>query len=111
MARTSKSNKYAVLWLNHSGMNADDIATELGMELKQVVSVLEKNINTTSENSVKTTSEPVSTTPKDLMIRHTSNKKTNSVAIMTKEASELSDSKRNQTTNPNIQKHIFRPNG
>jgi hypothetical protein len=110
MARTSKVNKYAILWLNHSGMNPDDIATELSIDLKQVASVLEKNINVTSENSVKTKTEPVSVS-KDLMIRHTASKKTNSVAIMTKEASELNDAKKNTSAHPNIQKHIFRPNG
>lgn len=115
MARLNKSQKYAILWLNSTGMSIDDISTELDIGVKQVNGVLEKNTNVVSQNNIQTKSEPVGqnkTSSKDLMIRHTSAKKTNSVAIMTKEASELNDHARSQNqTNPNIQKNIFRPNG
>jgi DNA-binding transcriptional regulator GbsR (MarR family) len=116
MARLNKSQKYAILWLNSTGMSVDDISRELELEIKQINNVLEKNINVLSEAVIPTKAEPVNQNPKtsskDLMIRHTAAKKTNSVAIMTKEASEINDHARNQNQmNPNIQKNIFRPNG
>jgi hypothetical protein len=116
MARLNKTQKYAILWLNSTGMSVDDISTELSLENKQINSVLEKNVNLANNASIPTKAEPVGQntkqSSKDLMIRHTSAKKTNSVAIMTKEASEVNDHARQQyQTNPNIQKNIFRPNG
>jgi len=83
------------------------------MEIKQIERVLEKSQNTTQTNSIETGSSPVKKPmSKDLMIRHTSAKRNNSVAIMTKEASEINDQAKKQNfTHPNTQKNIFRPNG
>jgi hypothetical protein len=115
MARTSKLHQYAIYWLNSQGSSIDSIATELDLTDKQVAKVLEKNNSVNETNNIKTNSGPVNsikTSSKDLMIRHTSAKKNNSVAIMTKEASEVNDqAKKNNQTHPNLQKNIFRPNG
>jgi transcriptional antiterminator len=115
MARTSKLHQYAIYWLNSQGSSIDSIATELDLTDKQVAKVLEKNNSVNETNNIKTNSSPVNsikTSSKDLMIRHTSAKKNNSVAIMTKEASEVNDqAKKNNQTHPNLQKNIFRPNG
>jgi hypothetical protein len=115
MARTSKAHEYAIYWLNSQGLTADSIATELGLTDKQVAKALEKNNNVNETNNIKTNSSPVNSSKvssKDLMIRHTSAKKNNSVAIMTKEASEVNDqAKKTNQAHPNLQKNIFRPNG
>jgi hypothetical protein len=113
MARTNKTQQYAILWLNSTGKDYTEIAKELDLELKQVQRVLEKSRNVNQQSSVKTTSE-VAKKPasKDLMIRHTSAKRNNSVAIMTKEASEVNDhAKKVNQAHPNTNKNIFRPNG
>lgn len=112
MGRLNKTQQYAILWLNSQKKNVVEICKELALEEKQVSRVLEKSINVQSEPSVKTASETVKRpSSKDLMIRHTSAKKSNSVAIMTKEASEVNDSaKKSSNYNPKTQKHIFRPN-
>ena len=113
MARTNKTQQYAILWLNSTGKDYENIAKELGLELKQIQRVLEKSINVNQQSSVQTTSETVKQpTSKDLMIRHTSAKRNNSVAIMTKEASEVNDhAKKVNQSHPNTDKNIFRPNG
>jgi len=116
MARISKAHEYAVYWLNSQGLTTDSIATELDLTDKQVAKVLEKNNSVNETNNIKTNSSPVNsikTSSKDLMIRHTSAKKNNSVAIMTKEASKRLMIKQRKITKliPNLQKNIFRPNG
>jgi hypothetical protein len=116
MARISKLHQYSIYWLNSQGNTVDSIADELSLETKQVSRVLEKANVINSDNSIKTTSGPVAEvsrlTSKDLMIRHTAAKKNNSVAIMTKEASEMNDnSKKTNSAHPNTDKNIFRPNG
>jgi transcriptional antiterminator len=115
MARTSKLHQYSTYWLNSQGLSVSSIATELDLTDKQVSKILEKNNSVNETNNIKTNSSPVNsskTSSKDLMIRHTSAKKNNSVAIMTKEASEVNDeAKKNNKTHPNLQKNIFRPNG
>lgn len=113
MARLNKSQQYAIMWLNGLGKNNEDIAKELSLELNQVDRVLEKAVKPNAENAIPTASEVVKRpSSKDLMIRHTSAKKNNSVAIMTKEASEINDQQKQvNASNPKTQKHIFRPNG
>jgi hypothetical protein len=113
MARMGKVQEYAVRWLNSQGSNNEQIAEELKLTEKQVARVLEKTNEVNKENSIKTNTSPVTKiTSKELMIRHTSAKKNNSVAIMTKEASEMNDqSKKNNQSHPSFQKNIFRPNG
>lgn len=115
MARMSKIQQYAIFWLNSQGSTIENIAEELDLTAKQVSKALEKNNDLNKTNKIKTNSSPVSSTKinsKDLMIRHTAAKKNNSVAIMTKEASEMNDhSKKTNPVHPNLNKNIFRPNG
>lgn len=106
MPKLSKATKYAVQWLNSTGLNNDDIAKELSITAKQVGSILDK-----PEDTVKPTDKSTTAQAKNLMITHTSGKKINSVAIMTKEASELGDAARTNAkpkSNKDV-KGIFRP--
>ena len=96
MARLSKANKYAILWLRSQGKSADAIQKELDVTLKQIESVEPSSKNTQSEPSVKKTS-------KDFMIHETANR-INSVAIMTKEASSMNDNFK-KTNKPNNTKN------
>lgn len=109
--RINKSLGYAINWLSTNGKLPEEIAKELELTTKQVTSYLEKNnIQTSPDLAIK--SSPVKKKSKDLMIRHTRDKKINSVSIMTKEASEINDamrSKLNNSVNKNID-CIFNPN-
>lgn len=118
MSKVNKVQTYAICWLHSLNKSSIEIADELKLTEKQVVGVLEKHTfakNDTTEETIKTATSSVAPkiTPKDLMITHTSAKKTNSVSIMTKEASELGDDMRKKhiaNQIPDAQKGIFRPN-
>lgn len=116
MSRLSKTQNYAILWLNSQGLEALKIADELKLTEKQVLSVLEKGIDKkVSENSsVKTAKSPVNSRSKNLMITQTAGKKTKNVAIMTQEASQINDElKKNYNSSSSRYKEniIYRPNG
>lgn len=117
MARITKSEKYAVLWLNEHGWTTDSIVKELKLTLSQVNSVIKThNQNTkTSNNTIQTSSTPVSTqtNPKNFMITE-SHGGLHKVSVMTKAASEIGDEARKknmQHTNLKSLPHIYRPNG
>jgi hypothetical protein len=104
MAKLSKANKYAILWLNNSGESIDKISAELELSEKQINEVLEANIKTDIVPKPNA---------KSLMITHTSGKKLNNVAIMTKDASAIADKNRKQAESSpgrSQEKNIFRPN-
>lgn len=102
MSKLSKANKYAIQWLDSKGFDKETISKELKVTLAQIDSVLVKNDKELPKTS--------SSNSKNLMITHTSGKKINSVAIMTKEASELGDETRNKIpTKTREVKGIFRP--
>lgn len=109
--KINKSLAYAINWLSTNGKTPEEIGKELELTTKQVTSYLEKNnIQPSPDLAIK--SAPVKKSSKDLMIRHTRDKKINSVSIMTKEASEINDamrSKLSQGSNKNIN-CIFNPN-
>lgn len=93
--KISKVTQYAINWLYHCDNTVDEIAEELKISNKQVTQHIEKNFSEVKNNQLATKSEPVKkSNSKELMIRHTRDKKTNSVAIMTKEASQVNDSLR-----------------
>jgi hypothetical protein len=103
---------YAVYHLMDNGNDAKSISKELGIGLKLVKDVI-SNRPEPQNKSIQTTS--AKTTSKDMMIRETSAKRNKSVAIMTKEASQVNDSFR-QTLNNNVaartsKNAIYRPNG
>lgn len=85
MARLSKANKYAILWLKSQNKSNEEIQKELDVTSKQIESLCsEPTENTKSENNTSRK------TSKDFMIHETANR-VNSVAIMTKEASSMND--------------------
>lgn len=91
----TKNMGYAVLWLSSQGKSVEDISVELGLTKKVVSNVLDKQepAATTPEVSVSKSGLPNSA---ELMIRHTSDKKNNTVTIMTKAASECNDNNKNK---------------
>lgn len=109
--KITKNISYAINWLLSQNKTPIEISEELNLTEKQVISYIEKN-NTTKADDLAVKSSKVKSKSKDLMIRHTSNKKVNNVAIMTKEASEVNDElkKRFNTTSNRNSNHIFKPN-
>lgn len=86
MARITKPQTYAALWLRDQGKTNEEIAEELSITTKQVAGVMSKH-----PQDLQPKQEVVTRTSKDFMIRKTSAKENNTVAIMTKEASEMND--------------------
>jgi len=105
MPKLNKTQKYAIQWLHSTGLSSDAIAKELNVTTEQVASLVPK---------VEIVASPTTATipsAKDLMITHTSGKKINSIAIMTKEASQIGDESK-KSAPPQInedKKGIFRP--
>lgn len=102
MAKLSKVNKYAILWLKSQGLSTEVIQKELGVTQKQVESVEPTPQKVQTESSGRKTS-------KDFMIHETANR-VNSVAIMTKEASTMNDDfkKANKPNNNRNQNNIHK---
>jgi len=103
---------YAVYHLMDAGKDAKAISKELGIGIKLVKDIISGRPEPQNQ-AIKTTS--AKTTSKDMMIRETSAKRTKSVAIMTKEASQINDSFR-QSLDSHIaartsKNAIYRPNG
>lgn len=107
----SKSDVYAIYHLVDAGKEAKFISKELGLGVKLVNDTISQR-GQTKNDSIKTTSSKV--TNKDMMIRQTSVKGTNSVAIMTKEASQVNDSFKQKLSGEIISRTsrnaIYRPN-
>lgn len=113
MAKVNQTQIYAIRWLNYEGKTVEFIATELDLTEKQVLNIIEKYSSTKTAETDKVKTVTSSIKSKDLMITKTAAKNHNSVAIMTKEASELNDAmKKNPRpdTRSDAQKGIFRPN-
>jgi transcriptional regulator len=90
--------KYASLWLKHTGLNETEIADKLGTDIDNVLLwIREDNLKTSKKSP---------------FINETFGKKTKNVSIMTKEASQQSDANRSSVKQENrFDKNIFRPNG
>lgn len=84
----NQNDIYAIYYLSDNGKDAKSISKELDIGIKLVKDVLSDR-PTENNKKIKTTSSKISS--KDMMIRETSAKGTKSVAIMTKEASEIND--------------------
>jgi DNA-binding transcriptional regulator GbsR (MarR family) len=116
MARTNKTQIYAIQWLQNQGKSVEEISEELKITPKQVSSVLEKNSNVNKNGatikSAKSSAASIIKS-KDLMITRTSSKGDNTVAIMTREASELNDENkkahRASINHNTVQQSIYRP--
>ena len=108
--RLNKTQKYAINWLVSQDTEIKEIVKELKLQIACVQSYIDKHLKE-QKASIKEhqNSEVAKITSKDLMIRHTSNKSNNTVAIMTKEASEINDSNRKkQSAKVRDTSHIFR---
>lgn len=99
MAKISKNNMYAIKYLVSQGQTAEQIAEELNLSIDNIQSFI------VSENLI-----PKQPTAKDLMINKTAVKKTNSVSIMTQEASMMNDHNRAKYDQQKKNNgHIFQP--
>lgn len=105
--KLNKTQSYAIQYLLTQNKNAMEIATELKLPVDSVQKYIEKHQIASKDNNIPATTSKV--TASDLMIRHTRDKKTNSVAIMTKEASELADASKQKNTPKPSSDHIYRP--
>jgi hypothetical protein len=113
MTNNDKMIMYSILWLRSLSKTDQEIIEELELTPTKYKNYNKKILqmypdqtaiveNNTKTNNVQNISVD------NLMIRHTSSKKDNTVSIMTKEASEVADSKRN-INHRNQNKNIFRP--
>lgn len=110
MARITKTQKYAILWLQSQNLTIEDIQKELKLDSKQIISVIK---NTIIKSTTEHTVQENKITSKDLMIRN-SQSGTRNVAIMTKAASEMNDENKKLNYSNNRVKpstHIYRPHG
>jgi hypothetical protein len=117
MKKKDNSLMYAALYLESQNMSVEDIGEELNLTNQSVRNLLKsskkpkKEVQESSNKKIKTTSAPVNS--KNLMITKTESKKINSVAIMTKAASEVNDEFRkglSETVSRTSKDAIFRPN-
>ncbi len=97
MSKISNVKKYAAQWLKHTGLSNEDIAKEIKVSSSDLMEIFQESDSNPARSN------------KNLMITHTAGKKVNSVAIMTKEASESVDAVRNSIVQSRDQKGIFRP--
>lgn len=115
MAKTNKSQQYAIQWLDSQKLSISEISKELNVSEDIVSKVLEKHkqTNNKEETNIKTGSSSTSSgRSKNLMINQTSVKKNKSVMIMTPEASMNNDEARKNTVGKGKinESAIFRPN-
>lgn len=101
MAKISKTKQYAIKYLSDYGKKSpEEISSELKLPLAEVIKVV-------GESQPKSKSKDKTA---DLMIRHTSSKKTNTVSIMTEGAAQLSDEfVKNMNTQKTNVNYIHRP--
>jgi DNA-binding transcriptional regulator GbsR (MarR family) len=101
MKKLSKNSIYAIKYLFSQGMSADKISEETGLSINNVSIIIEEEIKSKTETKQ---------TAKDLMINETAVKRTNSVSIMTKEASMINDHDRTKNKHKqDSSQHIFNP--
>jgi hypothetical protein len=100
--KNQKIYKYAVSWLKSIGHKPNEIITELEID-EATLKALSEDIENPSNGK-----EPL---VKKMMTSNTTNKK-NNITVMSKEASELTDSLKKNTvsTNRNTSEFIFKPN-
>lgn len=109
--KITKQISYAINWLISQNKTIKEISEELNITEKQIITYMEKN-NITQADRLAIKSSKAQSKSKDLMIRHTSHKKVNNVAIMTKEASEVNDELKKKLNNQSNRNSncIFKPN-
>lgn len=87
--KLNRSQQYAIKWMVSQGDEVTQIVKELKISKDVVTKFIEKNCQPNTKNSIQTKSGPIKA--KDLMIRQTASKGNNTVAVMTKEASQTGD--------------------
>jgi len=111
MSKTSKLHQYAVLWLHSQSMNSDQISKEIGLTVKQVETVVNKNKPQREKtSSIPSNHSPVKSKAHQLMINESVGKR-QKVSIMTKEASQIADEdrKKHMDSKKTNNSYIFRP--
>jgi hypothetical protein len=112
MARISKVQTYAVKWLSQEGKTPDEISEELKLSSDQVKKILEKNNSVNKDgSSIKTTQEPAVSKSKNMMINTTMGKQSKTVSIMTREASEYNDARKNTASSPKVEQNRWMKDG
>lgn len=98
----NKTKEYAIKYLLSQNKTPEEIAKELKVSISTV-----KSYQTEEKTKPAKTDKT-----KDLMIRQTSAKKSNSVSIMTEAVSQVSDEfvKNIVSSTKNTSSYIFRPN-
>jgi hypothetical protein len=109
MSKLSKTQVYAIYWLNSQNKDIGFIAKDLKITNKQIINILSRKTDDTTNNDRETVVDSINA--KNLMITHTSGQKVNTVAIMTKDASSLGDKiqTKDSATNNRNDNAIFRP--
>ncbi len=109
MSKSNKTKEYAVRYLYDTmKMDAATIAKELKISVEDVNSVLQNAEPQEEESNDKSKTSKAH----QMMIRHTSSKKTNNVSIMTEGASQYNDSMRakiNTKASRSSKDAIYRP--
>jgi hypothetical protein len=85
--KLNNMQKYAVMWLNSQSLSAENISKETKLPLEQVVDLIQEH---NGSNIKKESHGPVNSHMKQMMITESTAKR-QKVAIMTKEASQISD--------------------
>jgi predicted DNA-binding protein YlxM (UPF0122 family) len=107
--KLSKQKIYAINWLYTNRYSIEDIAKELNIKIDTIQDYI-TNTEIKPESVLGVKSQPVKSS-KDLMIRHTKEKKTNNVSIMTREASSFNDNaKKNFHNKDQNISYIYKPN-
>lgn len=107
--KLSKHKLYAINWLYSNGKSVEEIAEELDLKSETINDYISES-GIQNQSKLATKSQPVKSS-KDLMIRHTRDKKTNNVSIMTREASAFNDNaKKKFRDKDKNQNYIFKPN-
>lgn len=107
--RLNKTQKYAINWLVSQETEVKDIVKELKLQISSVQNYIEKHLQEQNASIQERENNTTKITSKDLMIRHTSVKNNKTVAIMTKESSEMNDANRKkQSGTVRDTSHIFR---
>jgi len=108
MSKLTKKDKYAIQYLYDQNSDAKYIAKELELSESQVKRFLTTLVPNTEEPKVE--EQPKTDKTKNLMIRHTSDKKNNTVSIMTQGASQVGDDfyKNMNSSSKNTDNYIYR---
>lgn len=109
MVKINNIYRYAILWLYSQNHDIAYISQELKITSKQIKNILNKYSVEDNTAKVTTTTQPVKSNVKDLMITDSAGSK-HRVAVMTKAASEIGDqSKKTNIVVSTDKPYIFKP--